>query len=371
MFILLKGAQCYGPECLGKQDILIAGGRIEKIGPDAGRAENSLPVETIDCGGLLAFPGLIDQHVHIIGGGGEQGFPSRIGEMDAGEIFLAGVTTLVGLLGADRCTKSLESLYARAKSLESDGLTTYIYSGSYTLPAVTFTGNLMRDLFLIDKVIGAGEIAISDHRSSQPDRGELLRMASETHLGGMIAGKAGVVHLHVGDGNAGLGPLLDLLEHSDLPKEQFVPTHVNRNEMLFGQAVDYCRGGGNIDLTAGETAGIAVPDALKSLLDRKLDVSRVTVSSDSNGSIPSGGVSRAQSLYDDIRKCILEKNILPETAFRFVTENVARVLKFFPRKGALREGSDADILLTDRDYKIQKLFCGGKQVVDNACRIGG
>lgn len=367
MLTLLKGLECFCPQYSGKNDILIINNKIEKI-CEPGRLEgNPLLDEEWDCGGFMAFPGIIDQHVHIIGGGGEQGPASRIGEIDVQDVFSAGVTTLVGLLGADCCTKNLESLYAKAKSLENQGLTTYIYSGSYSLPAVTLTQNIMRDLCFIDKVIGTGEIAISDHRSSHADTEELLKIASDTHLGGMLGGKAGVVHLHVGDGRKGLEPLLELEEKSELPKDQFVPTHVNRNPDLFRQAQEYCRNGGNIDLTAGEKAGIPVPDAVEQLVNSGMDLSRVTVSSDANGSIPSGGVSRIASLYADIRRTIIEKGIEPSAAFRLVTENVAKILKIYPNKGTLREGGDADILITDRDCQIQKLFSMGKIVLDHGC----
>jgi beta-aspartyl-dipeptidase (metallo-type) len=113
----------------------------------------------------------------------------------------------------------MENLYAKAKALEAEGLTTFIYSGSYAVPAVTLTGSLLRDIVYIDKVIGAGELAVSDHRSSNPGPQELVRLASDVQLGGLLAEKAGVVHLHVGDGKAGLSPLRKALEASDLPAE--------------------------------------------------------------------------------------------------------------------------------------------------------
>lgn len=321
--------------------------------------------QSFDCGGLVAYPGLIDQHVHIIGGGGEQGFDSRVGEIQFEDILSAGITTLVGLLGTDDCTKSLEALLAKAKSLEHQGITTFLYTGSYSIPVVTFTQSIKRDLVLIDKVIGTGEIAISDHRSSQPDVGALQEVAHETHIGGLIGGKAGVVHFHVGDGKLGLTPLLQLVKESDYPIEEFVPTHVNRNPSLFAQAEEYWKNGGNIDLTAGESAGFTVPDGLRKLLDSGLDLERVTVSSDSNGSIPGGGVSKIQSLFNDIKNCIVSEKINPETAIRPVTENVAKVLKIYPQKGTLQEGSDADILITDHNFTINKLFCRGRLMVDH------
>lgn len=365
MIKLITGVECYCPEYLGKRDIVIAGEKMLKITSSHEFRGNRLIDIEISGEGLLAFPGIIDQHVHITGGGGEEGASSRIPELDFEEIILAGVTTLVGLFGADGYTRSLENLLMKARALHEQGVTTFIYSGSYLVPAMTFTGSMTRDLILIDKVIGAGEIAISDHRSSQPSCDDLVKLCSDTHIGGLIGGKAGVVHFHVGDGKNGLAPLTQLLDKSDLPIEMFVPTHVNRNSNLFEEGLSYLRRGGNIDLTAGETAGISVCDAIKRLVESGIDLSRVTISSDANGSAPNGKVGRIQALYDDIRSCIVSKDIPPDTAFNFVTENVAKFLKFYPKKGALLPGSDADILIMDHGFNLDKLFCRGQLLIDN------
>ncbi len=367
MIELLKNIECYCPDYGGRRDILIANEKIERIEPAGTKAWEACPFldRIMDCDGLKAFPGLIDQHVHIVGGGGEHGFGSRISDISPDDVMRAGVTTLVGLLGFDCCTKDPADLFAKAKSLQKAGLTAYIYSGSYSFPVASLTRSVLRDLILVDEVIGVGEIAIADHRSSQLTTAELARLASAVHAGGMIGGKAGVVHIHLGEGKGGLGLLLDVLDQTDLPMEMFVPTHVNRQPKLFRQAMDYCGKGGNIDLTAGETHGIGVPDALKMLVDSGMDLSRVTVSSDSNGSIPTGGVGKIQELFDDIRGCILEEGIRPEIASRFVTENVAKILKLFPRKGTLRAGADADIAVLDCGYRLKMLFCKGRQMVED------
>lgn len=359
MLTLLKNLECYTPQYIGKNDILICDTKIDRIEPGINDL-NPNYVNIYDCSGFLAFPGIIDQHVHITGGGGENGFASRIAEIDVKQIFAAGITTLVGLLGADSCTRSLESLYAKAKSLEAQGMTTYLYCGSYTVPPVTFTGSVIRDLVLIDKVIGVGEIAISDHRSSHCSLEELLKTSSEAHLGGLLSGKAGIIHFHLGDGEKGLEPLLEILKNSELPIGQFVPTHVNRNRKLFQQAKDYCKSGGNIDLTSGETAGISVPDAIKELVDEGVSLKAVTVSSDANGSNPNSGVNRIDTLPEDVVRCITDKKIKPETAFSLVTSNVAKLLKIHPQKGILQNGSDADILITDGHFQIKELFGSGK-----------
>lgn len=364
MLTLLRAPECYCPQYAGKKDILLAGGKIYKILPPGSIADSPLIEKTVYCDGMLAFPGLVDQHVHIAGGGGEKGFASRVPEIALEDIIMAGVTTVVGLLGADSRTRSMENLLAKARSLETGGITTWIYSGSYSVPVVTLTGSIQGDLVLIDKVIGTGEIAISDHRSSQPSMDELQKLSSDTHLGGLIGGKAGVVHIHVGDGKAGLGPLIEMISHSDLPPEQFIPTHLNRSMALFHQAMEYCRNGGRIDLTAGETNGLPVPYAIKKLMENGVDLSKVTVSSDANGSMPEGGVTRMASLYDDIRQCIEDFFVPAADAFALVTENAAKNLKIFPRKGSLGEGGDADILITDKNLHIKKLICMGKLLVD-------
>ena len=364
MFTLLRNIEIVTGPGAGRRDILLAGRSIGKLLP-AGEGDGFCRAdEVIDGTGLIAFPGLIDPHVHIIGGGGEQGAVSRVPEIGFGEIAAAGVTTLVGLLGADAVTRSLDCLYAKAKALEAQGVTTYLYSGSYALPAVTFTGSLTRDLVLIDKVIGAGEIAISDHRSSQPNTRQLLELASQTHLGGMLGGKAGVVHLHVGDGRAGLGPLLEVEKQSDLPMEEFVPTHVNRSPALFRQAVEYCRAGGHIDLTAGETAGIPVPQAVRGLMESGADLSLVTVSSDANGSIPGGGAGKIQALYDDLRGCIVAERLPAAAVLGLATVNTARLLKLLPRKGVIQEGADADVVVADPDFRVRMVFAMGRRLDD-------
>ena len=317
---------------------------------------------TIDGSGLLAFPGIIDGHVHIIGGGGEDGFTSRINEIDIHDILMADVTTVVGLLGADHHTKSLFSLLAKAKSLQTQGITTFIYSGSYAVPAVTFSGDIAADLILIDKVIGAGEIAISDHRSSHPGLNDLMSLASRVHMGGMIGEKAGILHFHLGEGKDGLSIVNELIQRTDLPIEMFLPTHVNRNPALFKQATEYAKSGGSIDLTAGEEKGICLPDAVINLINSGVDMQRVTASSDANGSIPGGGAGKIQTLYDDIFSCITQTGLSPENVLPLVTVNAAMRLRQYPKKGTLSEGSDADILIVNKNYKIEKLFAMGKEV---------
>ncbi len=360
MFKLLKNVELYAPEYIGRQDILIAFDKIAQISQSIAPPE-SLQVEVTECSNMIAFPGFIDQHVHITGGGGEQGPKSIIGPLSAAEIIKAGITTVVGILGDDGVGKSMQGLLMKARSLEAEGLTAYIYTGNYGIPPVTVTGSVLTDIAIIDKIIGAGEIAISDYRSSYPTRDELAKLAHEAITGGMLGGKAGVVHLHVGDGKSRLDPLFELLNATDFPIDMFVPTHLNRNKALFEQAVQYHNNGGIVDLTAGENtdAGICVPDCLERLMKTESGLERITVSSDGNGS--GAGTSHTETssvtaLFNDFRTAVVDYGLQTEQILKTVTENVARVLKLYPAKGRIAVGSDADILLVGKASFMPELL---------------
>lgn len=370
MFKLLKGGYCYIPEGIGIKDILIAYDRICRV-EDHISGEGLWDVEVLDCTGKLICPGFIDQHVHITGGGGENGPASRIPEIKLSDITAAGVTAVVGVLGVDALTRNIEGLLAKAKALETEGITTYIYTGNYGVPTATLTGKAISDIAFIDKVIGIGEIAIADYRSSHPTLQMLREISFEAKVGGMVGGKAGIVHIHTGDGKEGILPLIEFIDHSDFPLEMFVPTHLNRNKKLFAQSVQYLKKGGNADFTAGEKtgAGLSVPDALVNLLGAGVDMEKVTISSDGNGSIPPGegngtGIGKVTELYEDIKTSIMERKLDIATVLKTVTSNVAKVLKLYPFKGCIRCGSSADILVINKnDFTIDKLLAKGEVMV--------
>jgi beta-aspartyl-dipeptidase (metallo-type) len=352
------------PDDIGKKDILVVHDKICDI-KDKIQPESLWDVEVIDCRDCLVCPGIIDQHVHITGGGGEQGPISRIPEIMFSEIVAAGVTTVVGVLGFDSITRSIAGLLAKARGLEAEGITTYIYTGSYGSPTETLTGRVLTDIVLIDKVIGVGEVAISDYRSNHPTLQDLRTLASEANAGGMLGGKAGVLHLHVGDGQEGLDSLFRLINESDFPIKMFVPTHINRNQKLFDQGVEFLQRGGNIDLTAGETVGYSVAKSLSILIEKNISLEKVTVTSDGNGSAPNAkGISQINQVLTDLKECILENKLNFTDVIRTVTLNPAKVLNLYPQKGCLIPGSDADILvLKEGDLSIYRLLAKGQVTV--------
>lgn len=384
MFTLIKNCEVFSPKKEGRRDIFMAGGKIAAIRPGINIPADFFDIEIIDARGLTAVPGFIDQHVHITGGGGEGGPATRTPEIMLSDLTTAGITTVVGLLGADGVTRSMPELLAKARALETEGLSAFIFTGAYQIPTRNVTGSVRTDLVLIDKVIGTGEIALSDHRSAQPTLEMLVQLAAESRMGGMLGGKAGIVHLHLGEGKSRLDLVFQAMEHSDLPISQFVPTHVNRQLGLLEQAADFVKLGGTIDLTAGIEPENASPDALNIrdslILLKKAGISldQVTVSSDGNGSLPQFdahgemtgmSVGSVGVLWEDIKKAITAGVITIEEGLRLVTANVARVLKLFPAKGALAVGSDADLVLLDRQLGIEKVFARGRLMVDDGVAV--
>jgi len=370
MIKLIKNINIFSPEKIGVKDILIAGEKIVAI-EDQIDGKNIPNCEVIDANGMIGVPGFIDGHVHIIGGGGEGGPKTRTPELNLTKALNAGVTTVVGCLGTDGTTRQMSSLLAKAQALEAEGLTTYIYTGSYEVPVPTLTGSVRTDLLYIDKVIGVGEVAISDHRSSQPTYTEIKQLAAETRVGGMLSGKAGLVHLHVGSEKEGINYIFDIVKESDIPVKQFLPTHMGRTTHLLNQGLELIKMGGRIDITASEKA----IDQVKYLLDQGANIEGITVSSDGNGSLPkfdSKGnliglkVGDMKTVYKLWKALITKHDVPMEEALKIVTTNVARNLKLEHRKGSIKVGLDADILIIDDNYEMKTLFSRGKKVVENS-----
>ena len=234
MIKLIKNADVYAPKHLGKRDILICGEKIYAMDEHLDVSALDGIVEVEDLHGAAVGPGYIDGHVHITGGGGEQGPGSRVPESKVSEIVSCGVTTVLAMLGTDCISRSLENVLAKSRSLTEDGISAYMLTGSYRIPSPTMTDSVMKDLVLIDKVIGV-KVALSDHRCSVPTVEELARLFSETRVGGMVGGKAGLAVVHMGRGALGTANLVKAAEMSDTSLDKILPTHCGRNEQTFRQ----------------------------------------------------------------------------------------------------------------------------------------
>lgn len=377
--ILIEKGTVFAPQPLGRKDILIAGQKILAVSEPGKVRVEGIDVQVIDASEKFVIPGFIDSHVHILGGGGEGGPATRAPEIKLEDIVSSGVTTVIGCLGTDGTTRHMESLLAKARGLEKEGITTYIFSGSYQIPVVTVTGNVLADLILIDKVIGAGEIAVSDHRSSQPTFEEIARLTAQCRVGGMLGGKAGVLHLHLGDGERRLEMLFRLTKETEIPPTQVIPTHINRNRRLLEEGIEFVRQGGYIDLTAGneperESNGeVSIAKAVKLAVEKKVPLTRITVSSDSNGSMPvfdkTGNlvgltIATEKSLLRNFR-FLLEKGILElEEAIRLFSTNPATFYKL-EQKGEIKAGKDADLIALDKGYNLTDSLAMGQMMISD------
>jgi beta-aspartyl-dipeptidase (metallo-type) len=379
MLTLIKNGEVFAPDYLGKKDLLIVDRKIGFIEDHIELPEKFVEVNVIDAAGKKVVPGFIDSHVHLIGGGGEGGFRTRTPEIQLTQATTAGITTLVGVLGTDGTTRTMTSLIAKARALEEEGITTYVQTGSYQVPVKTLTGKIEDDIILIDKIIGAGEIAIADHRSSQPTAEELAKIASAARIGGMLAGKAGIVNVHVGDSFDHLKLIEEVVENTDIPIRQFYPTHMNRNPHLFEAGIKYAKKGGWIDFTTSsipkflEEGEVKCSVALKRMLEAGVDISQITFTSDGQASLPDFDkngeliglqIGQVSSLYAAVKDAILSEEIPLEVAIRVITSNPAAVLKL-SQKGRIGAGQDADLVLLDEKLEIDTVIAMGKVMVEN------
>jgi len=368
---IISGGTIYSPTSLGRKNILIAGDRIVYIDDHIDFPKNII-VNRINAMGKIVVPGFIDLHVHVIGGGGEDGAASRVPELPLSRLTKAGITTVVGVLGTDGLTRSPEALLAKVKALRAEGLSAYMYTGSYHLPSVTITGSVRRDIALIQEIIGV-KIAISDHRGSQPTMDELAKLASEARVGGMFAGKPGIVHVHVGSGSRGLAPILAVVKQTEIPISQFIPTHIGRDTTLLRQGIDFVSKGGCIDITASSKANKAI-SIIKEFQESRIDLTKVTLSSDGNGSKPrfngrgelTGMATGDVATLGKTLKVLVEGKVLPlPDALALITSNPADRLGISGRKGSIQKGADADLLILDEELRIKQVFAKGRLMVDD------
>ena len=376
MLTLLRVARVFTPQPSEATDILLSDGRIAYVGPELS-VPTDWPVAVYERPDCWAVPGFIDQHVHATGGGGEGGPITRCPEITARQIAERGIATIVGLLGTDGISRSPADLLAKVRGLRAEGIDAYMYTGNYRVPPPTLTGSVQRDLAWVPEVLGVGEVALSDHRSSQPSFDELARLVADARVGGMLAGKRGICHFHMGDGERGLQLLRRLLTETEIPAEQVIPTHVNRIGHLIDDAADFAkRFGASVDVTAfdGDPGdGVTGFDGVRALLERGVPADRITMSSDCQGSLPEFdaqgrltklSVASNGPLLNDWQTLVREQVLDLPDALPLLGANVARVLGLQARKGQLAHGFDADVTLLEPDLAPAMTISQGRMVWD-------
>ncbi|MBT0587362.1 beta-aspartyl-peptidase [Alteromonas oceanisediminis] len=372
--ILIKNADVYAPEHLGLRHIVMGGGKLLYIGQTLPTLADEFDVTVIDADGHMVTPGFVDSHTHMTGGGGEAGFSTRVPPVPMSKFTRAGVTTAVGLLGTDDLTRNTESVIAQVYALREEGFSAYCYTGGYHLPPTTLTGSVKSDIVFIEPIVGVGELAISDHRSSQPTLNELLKVASEAHVARLMTGKAGILHLHLGDGKRGLSLIREALSEAEIPARTYNPTHVNRQKTLFEEACELTKHGCWIDVTAFETdgEGYEPADALLRYMSTSLAQDKLTISSDGGGCLPSfdgcGHMTKMDfadsSAMTDVFYELVDDGHNVANFLPFFTSNVADVM-CFQHKGRLIQGLDADVLIFGENKRLKHVIAQGRLHIKN------
>lgn len=377
--ILIKGSDVYAPEYLGKKDVLIAGGKIERIGDSLPEYEGC---QVIDGTEKIVAPGIIDRHIHLTGGGGEGSFHTQAPPVQLSSLIAGGVTTAVGVLGTDGISRSVENLLAKVKALKEEGISAYCTCGAYGYPSPTVTGSISKDILFIDEIIGL-KLAISDHRAPNISVDELIRLGSDVRTAGMLSQKAGLLCLHMGDDPAGLKPVFEALERTSIPIKTFQPTHVGRNSALQADAFQFAKMGGTIDITCGqfEKKFLSVAASLKAAKEQNVPMEKITLSSDGQGSwsnydadgkLIEIGVSDVDTVYRQIVYQVQKEHMELSEALSFGTSNAAKALELYPKKGAVRECCDADLLIMNADLSLDMVIAQGTVMMKDGivCRKG-
>ncbi len=368
---IIKNADVYSPQHLGIMNLLICGSKITEMSREDFQLSANIQTEVIDLQGQKLVPGFIDAHAHITGGGGEAGFATQVPTVPISDFTGAGVTTVVGLLGTDDTTRSIGNLLSRVYGLREEGMSAYCWTGGYHYPLTTLMGSAKKDIVYLEPVIGIGEFAISDHRSSQPTFDEIIRLASETHVAGLMTGKAGVIHFHLGDGERKLALLERAIKETELPARVFNATHVNRNKPLFDHACELVKLGCYIDITAFPEGfsdpGWSAAESVALAIERDLPLERITISSDGGGCMPdfdSCGelvrmdFGRAETLGETLRET-LSLGVRLEQILPMLTENVANLLRL-SSKGRIAVDCDADLVVLNEQNEISDVMALGQ-----------
>lgn len=369
--LLIRQAAVYAPEYLGVRDVLVCGSVIEAVEE---QIEGELPFcKVIDGRGKKLTPGFIDPHVHITGGGGEGSFHTQVPPVKLSELLQGGVTSLVGLLGTDGISRNMESLLARGKALKEEGVTVYLCTGSYGYPSVTLTGDIRKDIMFVEEIIGV-KLALSDHRAPNVTLDELVRLASDARVAGMLSGKCGMITLHMGSDDRTLSLVEQALETTSIPIKIFHPTHVTRSRKLLGEAFDFAKQGGFIDMTCGSKGEGAPSRCVMKAKEQGVPLQNITFSSDGMGSWSTYdeagnllriGYSAVDTVYQEIKRLVQEYKMPLEEALCFGTSNTARALEIERKKGHIAPGMDADLLLMDEDLTMNTVIAGGQVMMED------
>ena len=407
-------------------ELWVGGGSILAVRPEHqsngsnSGAWNDNDPPAIDCRGLAVLPGLVDLSLYVSGDcTAEGGYLDRTPEASLADLLHAGVTTFVGVLGRDTVSRSPKALLAKVRGLnKAGGLTGLVCTGAADgfWPPPSLTGNgASNDLALVNEVVASGTFAVSDPghpAGSDTPPADLARACGDCFAASALSGKPGLVYCRVGSGPTGLDPLRDLMTlHfpggaesgralSILPTMPPGLVHDGDDDALFEDCSAWLSDGGRVCLSAGTSIGATVaaclrlhragvrgsthraPGSSSCSEGRPWPANCVCVASDAFAVLSSGTsgntssssdlspetrpplrYGRPNALLEVVRRLVLEHNLALDVAVAFASSHPAAALRMEKRKGLLKSGADADLLLVDaQSLELVAVIANGRLV---------
>ena len=368
MAILIRNAYVFAPKELGATDVLMVREKILAVAPNL---SVSLPgLSVIDASGFLLVPGFVDPHVHVLGGGGVGGPITRAPAITAGELIRAGITTVVGVLGADVMTRKLPDLLAKVRELNALGLSAWMYTSSFRYPPVTLSQSVADDVALVSEVLGA-KLAMGDANGSFPSTEAVLGLLSQIRQAAVTVKKQGLLHVHLG----AIPNPFDIFEEiaaTGFPIGRHLrPTHCARTEFLLKSACAYAMQESDryIDITTDGPCYLGHPAAaVSAAVSCGVPVEQITLSSDGHGVVPRfdadgnivgqavGEVARNHATMVEL---VRDYNFPLSAALSLITSNAADSLGLSDQ-GRLEIGACANAVLLNQNLQIVAVVSRGQ-----------
>jgi N-acetylglucosamine-6-phosphate deacetylase len=381
--LLIRNITLYSnTEDPAKYDILTVDGKISRIFP-AGELKDA--VDSIDAGGGIAIPGMIDIHIH--GAGGADSLEGTCEAFHTISRTLAGLGT-TSFLSAMVVTPGKENPHLRAAAACSTSdmggavlLGAYIegpfinpekrggiLSHCITKPSIRILEEIIEEADgslkmmvvapelpgikpLIDRLLNKNIIAAFGHSDA----------GYEETVNGFRAGISHVTHLfnamrpvHHRDP----GPLPAIFDNPDISVELIADTH-HVHPALF-KMVWNLKGPGKVACITDGISGMGLPEGVY-LYNNQKYTSKDGLARYLDGTF----IGSTTGLGDIAMNFIKNTGCSFREAVDTVTIVPARVLGIDNRKGSLEEGKDADIVIVDRELKPKYTIIAGKIVFKN------